>query len=138
MPENQEPEFDNWKDAWESNARDANDSLANYTEDQLLEIIANNQSDMYYQIWDVISKKGSKTKAPFVLIKYLEDNPEACMDLSRSHCLDAIFKILKTKNKNIINDFNNRIVQMSIEEIDTVIFKQGIDDLKKYISNLKL
>jgi hypothetical protein len=137
MPENQEQQFDSWKDAWESNAQQTNDALANYSEDQLLEIISNNQSDLYYQIWDIISKKGSKTKAPTVLINYLEANQEACMDLNRSHCLDAIFKILKTKNKKIMDDFLNRIVQMSVEKTDSLLFQQGINDLRKYINNLR-
>lgn len=133
MSENIEPQIDNWKDAWEYNAGQTRDALLDFSEDELLAVIAEGKSDMYFQIWDVIGRKGSKVKAPAILIKYLEENTEACMDLSRAHCMEALFKILKTKNQDVIDDFYQRVVQMSVTEINMPVFQKGIIDLRKYI-----
>jgi hypothetical protein len=134
MTTDDEPQFDNWKDAWEYNAGQANTILNTYTEDELLKIIGNNEVDLYYQIWDAIAKKGTKAKAPLVLVKYLEANLEDYMDLNRYHCLEALFKICKIKDEKIKDDFFDRIAQMVREDKNAEIIKQGITDLKKYLN----
>jgi len=133
MTVSDEPQFDNWKDAWEYNAGQANAVLNSYTEDALLEIIGNNQSDLYYQIWDAISKKGTVEKAPSILVKFLEANLEDYQDLNRYHCLETIFKICKIKDEEIKDNFFARIAQMVIADKKVDEIKQGIVDLKKYL-----
>jgi len=137
MPNNEEPQIDNWKDAWEYNAAQTRDALLNYSEDQLLEVIADGRSDMYCQIWHAIREKGTREKAPAVLINYLSECSEEWMDLNRAHCLDSLMKILKIKNQNIIDDFYARVVQMSAQKMDFDLFQKGVKDLKEYINMIK-
>lgn len=130
-----EPEFDNWKDAWESNAKQVQDAFLNLSEAELLEMIKNDQIDMFYQIWGAITQKGTKEKALPILLAYLERNLENYSDLNRYHCLEAIFKICNIKDKLVQNEFLDQIPQMARDDKKIHEIKKGITALKLYIDN---
>jgi len=131
MPD-EDPQFDNWKDAWEYEAGQARDFCMSLTEDDLLTIIKDGRSDQFFQIWAAIGQKGTKEKSPPVLIDYLEKNPEDVMDLTRYHCLEALFNILKIKNQEQIDDFQNKVSQLS-QKKNKGKFKEGLEELNKLI-----
>jgi len=89
-----EPEFDNWKDAWEYNAADAEKKFSMLPEETLLEIIKNRQWDSYYSIWNVIGKKGTVKNSSMILYNVLLNEDKKRDDLIRYHCAGALFKIL--------------------------------------------
>jgi hypothetical protein len=125
-----EPQFDNWKDAWEWNAGQAQKAFLEMSEDELLDLIAKDQDDAFYQIWMAIGQKGTCTKAPPILVDFLERRDDECYDLCRYHCIEALFKILKVKDGNIISDFQTRISQLAQKKSKKKL-KEGVAELRK-------
>jgi hypothetical protein len=127
----QNPQFDNWKDAWEWNASQAQKQLLELSEDELLNLIANDQDDAFYQIWTAIGAKGTREKSLPILIGFLERRDDECFDLARYHCIEALFKILKIKDQKIIDDFQTKISQLS-QKKNKERLKEGIGELKAF------
>ncbi|MDP2749526.1 MAG: hypothetical protein Q8O89_01690, partial [Nanoarchaeota archaeon] len=70
-----EPQFDNWKDAWEYRAKEVFDYSMTLSEDELLSYIKENRRDLFMQIWRAIGEKGTIGKSAMVLYDYLKDHP---------------------------------------------------------------
>jgi len=94
MAEEEEPQFDNWKDAWEYKAGKTRDVFLTLSEAELLKMIKEDRTDMFYQVWYAIGEKGTRENAVPVLFQYLVDNPGDDYYLDRSHCSNALYKIL--------------------------------------------
>jgi len=74
MVEETEPEFDNWKDAWEWNARQT-------------------------QIWTVFQKKGT-LKSALPILEYIKRHSEDEFDLDHFHAAEVLFAILGMPDPN--------------------------------------
>lgn len=134
-----EPEFDNWKDAWEYNARKVLDHSSSLSEDELLSYIKQDKSDMFYQIWSAIGNKGTVEKSAIVLLEYLKRNKGKDYELERYHCTEALFKIIGMPDPNCKNELRCRVQwdhkgeqdrQRAIEELRAIIEKK-LNDKKR-------
>ena len=94
MTSDNEPQFDNWKDAWEYRAGKMRDALMKASEDELLDAISQGKSDMFFQIWHVIGENGTQ-KSISILEDFLKNRKGKDYDLDRFHCEEALKKINK-------------------------------------------
>lgn len=88
----QEPEFDNWKDAWEYHAAESHRQQVEMGEDALIEQLIRGLTDGYFSSWSAIGDVGTVDKSAVPMFRFLL---ERNMDyLNRYHCADALAKIL--------------------------------------------
>ena len=94
MKEEKEPEFDNWRDAWNYHAVKQSKDYNSLSEKKLLKLIENKEWDTFYTIWDAIKKKGTIKRSSWILFNVLVEETEEWADLTRHHCAEALFTIL--------------------------------------------
>ncbi len=92
MPE--EPQFSNWRDAWEWHAQQTADQLSQLGEEALLAMIQARRYDPYYQIWYTLREKGSLARCAPVLLEVLRREAGEEMMLVRYHCAAALFHLM--------------------------------------------
>lgn len=97
----EQPEFSNWKDAWEWHAGQAAQAYDEQTVEELLEMIRQRQYDPYYQIWYNLRDKGTLATCAPVLLEVLRREAGEQMMLVRYHCAAALFHLLGHRDEPI-------------------------------------
>ena len=93
LPES-EPEFTNWKDAWEWHATQTHRSLLEWTAAELLAAADAGRYDGYYTLWDAIRARCTLGEAAPVLVRVLRREAGEPMMLIRYHCAGALFGLM--------------------------------------------
>ncbi|MBN1266641.1 MAG: hypothetical protein JXA25_14190 [Anaerolineales bacterium] len=98
-----------WKERWEYEARLERERLGSLTEEELLEMVQTGATGLYYQLWDVLSEKGSLEKAAQVLWEFLHRHPGKANMLHRYHCSAALFAILGMPDPDCKNELRKKV-----------------------------
>lgn len=86
-----EPEFTNWQDAWEAQARGELDALRARPVAELLGLVRAGRFGGYYVLWDAIAERATLAEAGWALFAVLETDADS---LDRYHCADALLRLL--------------------------------------------
>jgi hypothetical protein len=89
-----EPEFSNWKDAWEWHATQTHDDLRRWPPADLLRAADAGHYDAYYTLWDAIRERCSLADAAPVLLRVIRREAGDQMMLIRYHAAGALFRLL--------------------------------------------
>lgn len=92
----EQPQFDNWKDAWEYHAGQQHDAYRQFTAAELLKELRTKGPDPYYSIWYALKEKGD-TETGLALIKELKKYNGKDQFLLRYHCVETIFQLLSLR-----------------------------------------
>ncbi|MFH1253415.1 MAG: hypothetical protein V1664_03755 [Candidatus Uhrbacteria bacterium] len=133
MPNQPEPEFDNWKDAYEWQAGQANQSFLALTEDELLEMVKKDKvSDLFFGLWPALAEKGTPQKAGPVIWGYLNTHQSEDYFIINSHASEALFKIIDRPDPNmeILNNLRWRCIS---DDWGQNSRQQALQELKKLV-----
>jgi hypothetical protein len=86
-----EPEYANWQEAWEAEARGELDALRARPTSELLELVRAGRFGGYFVLWDAIAERSTLDEAGWPLFTVLASDADY---LDRYHCADALLKLL--------------------------------------------
>jgi hypothetical protein len=93
--ENTEPEFDNWKDAYEWHSQQSYEQMKQFDEEALVGFAKNGAGGLYFQLWRALGEKGTVKVSAMPLFEYVRDNPGEDAYLDRYHAFEALEKVLE-------------------------------------------
>jgi len=89
-----EPEYTNWKDAWEAHASAETAHYVAQSEDELIAGLQAGAPDAYYARWTGFRRNGTLARSGPVLLAFLRGATGPDLDLERYHAAGALFDLL--------------------------------------------
>lgn len=89
-----EPEFTNWKDAWEARASAETARYVAQSEDRLIADLEAGLPDAYYSRWTGFRHNGTLARSGPVLLGFLRRATGPDLELERYHAAGALFHLL--------------------------------------------
>jgi hypothetical protein len=89
-----EPEFSNWKDAWEWHATQTHEDLRTWQPADLLRAADAGHYDAYYTLWSAIRERCTLAEAAPVLLRVIRREAGESLMLIRYHAAGALFGLL--------------------------------------------